>query len=150
MGLSSTRPHLYQDTQEGVTSTTSCLEDLSLLKKSLSEGSVTQNRPKTLKKQSNTLRKWGFRAPVVAFVRGFSRLRDLLELQAPDLSSGGEYRQRNGNTAAPMTTPAHSTSAHSATAPIRLAPSSISPLSVTAILKKSSIRDCDTLNSAVC
>ena len=33
--------------------------------------------------------------------RGFSRLGDLQDLQAPDLSSGGEHRQRDGNAAAP-------------------------------------------------
>ncbi|MCA1731031.1 MAG: hypothetical protein LC751_17025, partial [Actinobacteria bacterium] len=33
------------------------------MKKSLSEGSVAQNRPRTPKKQSKTLQKLGFRAP---------------------------------------------------------------------------------------
>ncbi len=36
-----------------------------------------------------------------SFRRGFSRLGDLQDLQAPDLSTGGEHRQRDGDAAAP-------------------------------------------------
>ena len=38
---------------------------------------------------------------VARFGRGFSRLGDLQDLEAPNLSSGGEHSQRDGNAATP-------------------------------------------------